>query len=222
MTTTALAASKTRLHAAMFGLALFIAWPLVHAAITHSRSRGFTTWKLMGFGMFAEPHVYRTHVAIVVVPKGVHAPAGDPLAPLSFWRSLGPNREPFEVSVASETGWSSVDVSGAAFGNRPGGSTLGASAPGASYRARVTDVQCFYNSSRAISAITQGALVTADAPGAHAVAVITKPQLDMSRGSHYADSCVFTVDGDTVKQLGCETESAKIADLVARGLDARP
>jgi hypothetical protein len=43
--------------------ALVVAWPLVHLAITVSTPR--TSWKLGGFGMYAEPHFSYRGVVVV-------------------------------------------------------------------------------------------------------------------------------------------------------------
>lgn len=217
---------------ALVMLALIVLWQAVHMVWTSSRAHGWSPRRLMGFGMFVEPLHIRTHVGVVLLAKGEvdafrsagSASDADLAEFLKFkmWSQMYNAREPFDVSVFKDGRAQPIEVT-KYLGRSPAGRAVVASAPGANYRRKVTDLQALYNRKPYIATLALAVKKAATEQGLtvdRAVVIVSKPRLDLFGRYFYADSCAFVYSDEGVDQVGCfKGNQISRASTIFRELD---
>jgi hypothetical protein len=177
----------------------------------------------------------RTHVGVVLLAKGEEdafrsagsASDADLAEFLKFkmWSQMYNAREPFDVSVFKDGRAQPIEVdSGTKYlGPAPAGRAVVASAPGAKYRRKITDVQALYNHKPYIAALALAVKKSATEQGLtvdRAVVIVSKPRLDVFGRYFYADSCAFVYSDEGVDQVGCfKGNQTSRASTIFRELD---
>jgi hypothetical protein len=205
--------------AALVMIGVLNTWPWIHGVVSRPRDTGFSPWKVIGFGMFTEPQIYHTHIAVIMIEEpgtfGEGASKDIDLANylhLNAWRGTDLKIEPFEVVRVNGTEIQNLSKSSeeeVQLGKRPDqGAVLMDSAPGAHFHQMVTDVQCFYNNKEYIRNLAQttvkGTESRRKAPVDRSIVLVSKPRLNVAEQYHFASTCAFVVTNDgAVTQKGC-------------------